>query len=56
MSMFAPHFSQTMRELSESVVDRIADHAPMTVDLPVGEPSWLDSRRESVRMDCPGAA
>jgi hypothetical protein len=24
-----------MRELNESVVDRIADHAPMTVDLPV---------------------
>ena len=32
---FAPHFPVTMRELNESVVDRISDHAPMTVDLPL---------------------
>jgi endonuclease/exonuclease/phosphatase family metal-dependent hydrolase len=32
---FAPHFPVTMRELNESVPDRIADHAPVTVDLPL---------------------
>jgi len=32
---FAPHFPATMRELNESVADRISDHAPMTVDLPL---------------------
>ena len=32
--LFAPHFPETMRELNDSVYDRIADHAPMTVDLP----------------------
>jgi len=32
---FAPHFPASMRELNESVEDRISDHAPMTVDLPV---------------------
>jgi hypothetical protein len=27
-----------MRELNESVDDRVSDHAPMTVDLPLTEP------------------
>jgi endonuclease/exonuclease/phosphatase family metal-dependent hydrolase len=31
--VFLPYFPQTMRELNESVVDRISDHAPITVDL-----------------------
>jgi endonuclease/exonuclease/phosphatase family metal-dependent hydrolase len=35
---FAPHFAVTMRELNESVPDRISDHPPMTVDLPLQEP------------------
>ena len=34
---FAPHFPQTMRELNESVEDRISDHPPMTVDLSLRE-------------------
>jgi len=36
---FAPHFPVTMRELNESVEDRISDHPPMTVDLPLTEPT-----------------
>ena len=36
---FAPHFPRTMRELNESVEDRISDHPPMTVDLPLREPT-----------------
>ena len=36
---FAPHFPKTMRELNESVEDRISDHPPMTVDLPLREPT-----------------
>jgi len=35
---FAPHFPVTMRELNEAVEDRISDHPPMTVDLPLTEP------------------
>jgi endonuclease/exonuclease/phosphatase family metal-dependent hydrolase len=35
---FAPHFPVTMRELNDSVEDRISDHPPMTVDLPLTEP------------------
>jgi len=36
---FAPHFPVTMRELNDSVDDRISDHPPMTVDLPLMEPT-----------------
>lgn len=42
---FAPHFPVTMRELNNSVEDRISDHPPMTVDLPLTEPV-IDSQRE----------
>jgi endonuclease/exonuclease/phosphatase family metal-dependent hydrolase len=42
---FAPHFPVTMRELNEAVKDRISDHPPMTVDLPLTEPTG-ESRRE----------
>ncbi|MGA6983656.1 MAG: endonuclease/exonuclease/phosphatase family protein [Candidatus Sulfotelmatobacter sp.] len=38
---FAPHFPITMRELNNSVEERISDHPPMTVDLPLAEPSHL---------------
>lgn len=34
-NLFAPCYSDTMRELNESAVDRISDHPPMTVDLPL---------------------
>jgi len=36
---FAPHFPLTMRALNDSVEDRISDHPPMTVDLPLTEPA-----------------
>ena len=39
--LFAPHFAETMRELNESAEDRISDHPPMTVDLPLREPAAL---------------
>jgi endonuclease/exonuclease/phosphatase family metal-dependent hydrolase len=35
---FAPHVGRTMRELNDSVQDRISDHPPLTVDLPLREP------------------
>ena len=38
---FAPHFPVTMRELNNSVADRISDHPPMTVDLPLTDPTKL---------------
>jgi hypothetical protein len=34
----ALNFPVTMRELNESVDDRVSDHAPMIVDLPLTEP------------------
>jgi endonuclease/exonuclease/phosphatase family metal-dependent hydrolase len=39
--ILAPHFSITMRELNDAVEDRISDHPPITVDLPLTEPTNL---------------
>ncbi len=36
--LFAPHFGQTMTEINEVVEDRISDHRPILVDLPITEP------------------
>lgn len=36
---FAPHFGRTLKELNEALKDRISDHAPIMVDLPLAEPS-----------------
>jgi len=36
---FAPHFLRTMRDLNNAVPDGISDHAPITVDLPLFDPS-----------------
>ncbi len=38
---FAPHFPVTMNGLNKAVEDRISDHPPMTVDLPLAEPPPL---------------
>jgi hypothetical protein len=37
---FAPHFPLTMRDLNKAVPDGVSDHAPITVDLPLSDPSW----------------
>lgn len=35
---FAPHFGRTLKSLNNALEDRISDHSPVTVDLPLGEP------------------
>lgn len=35
---FAPHFGRTLKALNEGPRDRISDHAPIMVDLPLAEP------------------
>ena len=35
---FAPHFGRTLKALNEATKDRMSDHAPITVDLPLAEP------------------
>jgi endonuclease/exonuclease/phosphatase family metal-dependent hydrolase len=42
---FAPHFGRTLKELNEAPTERISDHAPIMVDLPLYEPRSLVSRR-----------
>ena len=34
---FTPCFGRTLKELNHSLPDRISDHSPITVDLPLGE-------------------
>ncbi|HET6977453.1 MAG TPA: endonuclease/exonuclease/phosphatase family protein [Pyrinomonadaceae bacterium] len=35
---FAPAFGRTLKALNESIKDRISDHNPITVELPLGKP------------------
>jgi hypothetical protein len=35
---FTPCFGRTLKELNHSIKDRISDHNPITVDLPLGQP------------------
>jgi hypothetical protein len=35
---FAPHFGRTLKELNQSIPDRISDHSPIIVDVPLNEP------------------
>ncbi|HEY9285183.1 MAG TPA: endonuclease/exonuclease/phosphatase family protein [Pyrinomonadaceae bacterium] len=34
----APHFGRTLKSLNDALKDRISDHAPVAVDLPLAEP------------------
>jgi hypothetical protein len=43
---FAPHFGCTLDDLNESIEDRISDHAPILVDLPLIEPRLVDGKAE----------
>jgi endonuclease/exonuclease/phosphatase family metal-dependent hydrolase len=36
---FSPHFPHTLKDLNYSYADRLSDHNPMVVDLPLTEPS-----------------
>ena len=41
--LFAPHFGRTLKELNHSIEDRISDHDPLIVDLPLSEPDIGES-------------
>lgn len=41
---FAPYFGRTLKELNQSIPERISDHSPITVDLPLREPPILKNR------------
>ncbi|HSE19774.1 MAG TPA: endonuclease/exonuclease/phosphatase family protein [Pyrinomonadaceae bacterium] len=42
---FAPHFGRTLKTLNEGPKDRISDHAPLMVDLPLDEPRLIRRKR-----------
>ncbi|MCP9495372.1 MAG: hypothetical protein MSG64_13075 [Pyrinomonadaceae bacterium MAG19_C2-C3] len=37
---FAPHFGRTLTDLNDIVEERISDHRPLLVDLPLDEPTF----------------
>lgn len=39
----APHFPRTLEKLNSSMRERLSDHSPLTVDLPITEPGALRS-------------
>jgi len=42
--LFAPHFARTLVNLNNCPPEPIADHSPMTIDLPFSEPSQLPGK------------
>jgi endonuclease/exonuclease/phosphatase family metal-dependent hydrolase len=46
---FAPHSGRTLADLNEILKDRISDHRPLIVDLPLGEPNRSDEEKERSR-------
>jgi len=43
---FAPHSARTLQTLNHALPDRISDHNPIVVDLPLGEPQPQASRSQ----------
>jgi len=41
---FAPHFGRTLKSLNNAVPDRLSDHSPIMVDLPLGEPQLVKGK------------
>ena len=41
--LFAPHFGRTLKALNYSIEQRISDHSPITVDLPLQEPRIVEA-------------
>ena len=48
---FAPHFGRTLKSLNDALPDRVSDHSPLMVDLPLNEPRFIrrKPRRKRVR-------
>lgn len=44
---FAPHFARTLVNLNNAPPEPIADHSPMTIDLPLSEPSQLSGKAKA---------
>lgn len=43
---FAPHFARTLKSLNNALPDRISDHSPIMVDLPLNEPRFGKGKRK----------
>jgi endonuclease/exonuclease/phosphatase family metal-dependent hydrolase len=45
--LFAPHFARTLVNLNNFPPEPIADHSPMTIDLPFSEPSQTSNKEKT---------
>ncbi len=45
--LFAPHFARTLVNLNNAPPEPIADHSPMTIDLPFNEPTELPNKEKA---------
>ena len=48
--LFAPHYGRTLKELNHSVEDRISDHDPLIVDLPLIQTGEREARLTGVQV------
>jgi endonuclease/exonuclease/phosphatase family metal-dependent hydrolase len=48
---FAPHFGRTLKSLNNALPDRISDHSPVMVDLPLNEPRLVRGKRTRAARD-----
>lgn len=47
---FAPHFGRTLKSLNDALPDRISDHSPIMVDLPLAEPPVVRDKRKRAKV------
>ncbi len=53
---FAPHFGRTLEAVNHSVMKRISDHSPISVDLPLDEPTPPRQGQEGGPLRCEAAS
>lgn len=51
--LFAPHFGRTLKPLNYSIEERISDHSPILVDLPLQEPRLPDPTTQKPKASVP---
>lgn len=44
---FSPHFGRTLKSLNNALEDRISDHSPIMVDLPLDEPQPVKGKKRN---------
>jgi hypothetical protein len=51
--LFAPHFGRSLKPLNYSIEERISDHSPILVDLPLQEPPLPNPTTQKPKASVP---